>query len=76
MNKLKGHICKTGIKDSDGIELMVGDRVRFNYGIPLIGVVAPIVKQRGIFWCLTPDHNPKRCKLSKLREYVGDFYKD
>ena len=64
---------QTGIFDDYGDEVKVGDHVNFSYGIPPVGVHAPVVFEGGDFWVLTPRHNPKKEKLSNLAEHVGSF---
>lgn len=66
----------TGVLDADGVEVCIGDSVSFCYGIPPIGVTAPVIMQDDDVWVATPEHLPKRCRLTKLKEYVGDFYID
>jgi hypothetical protein len=61
--------------DDNGEIIADGDDIEFSYGIPPIRVVAPVVTIHGELWILTPGHNPSRCKLVELREYVGGFYK-
>ena len=65
---------KTGIFDSEGKEVCIGDLIHFSYGIPGIGVNAPIVIEKGIIYALTPGHNPKKVRLNTLKNHVGDFY--
>ena len=68
-------LLKTGIFDLEGTEVMIGGHVSFSFGIPPISVPrAPVVIQKGVIWVLTPGHNPTRCRLSRLDEYVGGFY--
>jgi hypothetical protein len=72
---MREDLLKTGIFDLHGTEVMVGGRVSFSFGIPPISVPsAPVVIEKGVIWVLTPGHNPTRCRLSKLNEYVGGFY--
>jgi len=65
-----------GIKDDDGFEIKEGDVVGFSYGIPPIGVKAPIVKKDGELYAITEGHKPPQCKLRLLRKHVGSFYKE
>ena len=61
-------------RDSDGNRVTGGDIVSFSYGIPPVGVVAPIERINGVLFAMTPAHNPKYCRLSELADHVGDFY--
>jgi len=61
-------------KDSDGRTIKAGDKIRFSYGIPPVGVVADVVDRGGQLVALTPDHLPKECLLTQLRKHVGCFY--
>lgn len=63
------------IKDDDGNYVRDGDQVHFSYGIPPVGVTAEVVMRHGVLWVLTPEHNPKKLKLSQLRKTVGSFYR-
>lgn len=65
----------TGVKDDDGYKLCVGDIVRFSFGIPPIVVAAPIEEIDGRYYAMTPDHNPKKCELRRLRQHVGNIYR-
>ena len=62
-------------KDDDGAATRAGDVVFFTYGIPPVRVLAEVVERDGVLWVLTPEHNPKECKLKKLRGYVGAWYR-
>jgi len=64
------------MKDMYGDEVVAGDRIKFSYGIPPIGVTAEIVNNNGELIALTPNHNPKECKLKKLKSYVGEWRKE
>lgn len=64
-----------GAKDDDGLWVTVGDTIRFSYGIPPVGVNAPIVERDGQLVALTPGHKPKECQLRRLRRHVGNWYK-
>lgn len=61
--------------DGDDEPVGEGDTISFTYGIPPVRVVGPVVRIRGELWVETPGHHPDRCKMSELREAVGDFYK-
>lgn len=63
------------IKDDDGNAIRAGDRVHFGYGIPGRSVNAEVVDRDGTLIVLTPSHNPRECRLDKLRSYVGNFWK-
>ena len=65
----------TPILDDDKVPVSAGDSIMFRYGIPFVQVVAPIIERDGILIALTPDHSPRECELSKLRGYVGNWYK-
>lgn len=62
------------VKDSDGNVVKAGDFVRFAYGQPPVGVRAPVVERDGDLVALTPDHNPKECRVDHLMRHVGDFW--
>ena len=62
------------VRDSDGVEVKPGDVVHFGYGIPGVGVDAPVIDRDGVLMALTPDHNPKECRVDRLERYVGHFY--
>lgn len=62
-------------RDSNGREVRAGDVISFSYGIPPVGVQAKITSIGGVLFAMTPGHSPDKCKLSKLKQYVGDFYK-
>ncbi len=64
----------TGVKDVDGVPVFEGDTVKFSYGMPGVGVKAPVVFDRGTFYVETPEHNPKRCALRQLKKHVGEFW--
>lgn len=64
------------IKDSDGIAVTPGCTVRFAYGIPPVAVAAPVIERDGKLIALTPDHNPKECRVDHLKRHVGDFWID
>ncbi len=63
------------IRDDDGAIVKVGDRINFSYGIPGVRVEGDLVEEQGVLSVLTPGHKPERCELSKLRGYVGHFWK-
>lgn len=62
------------IKDSDGVEVAKGDTIHFAYGIPPIGVIAPVISRGGKLIAITEGHEPPECPLSLLKRYVGDFW--
>jgi len=64
----------TGVKDADGTPVFEGDLIDFSYGMPGVGVRAPVVFERGSFYVETPEHNPKRCALRQLKKHVGEFW--
>jgi len=55
-------------------EIKAGDTISFSYGIPPIHVRAKVVDIDGTLWVLTPGHNPDKCRLDLLPEYVGAIY--
>lgn len=61
--------------DSDGERVKAGDSIQFSFGISPVRVIAKVERIGSRLYAMTPDHNPKHCQLSKLREYVGCFYK-
>lgn len=63
------------MKDNDGFEVKEGDVVSFSYGIPPVGVKAPIVLKDGELFAITEGHNPSKCKLKWLKKNIG-FYKE
>lgn len=63
------------LKDDDGIPTGNGDKIRFNYGIPPVVVIAKVVRKDNSLFALTPGHDPSECKLRSLRRYVGQWYK-
>lgn len=62
------------LRDSDGTEVSAGCTISFCYGIPPVGVIAPIVKRGRQLIALTPGHNPSECPVAELMEHVGDFW--
>ena len=64
------------LRDDDGEYVEAGDRVRFNYGIPPVLVVGPVVQDGCSLFVLTSGHTPERCNLRSLRRYVGVWYKE
>jgi hypothetical protein len=62
------------IVDSEGVEVTPGCTITFGYGIPPVGVVAPVIERKGVLIALTEGHNPKECKVSELMRHVGDFW--
>lgn len=63
------------MKDSDGNDVRVGDRITFSYGIPPVVVVGTIALRKRRWVVLTPGHNPGSCRLKRLRGYVGEWRK-
>lgn len=61
--------------DDDGVRVVAGDHITFSYGIPPVHVVARIESINRVLYAMTPEHNPKRCRLSELRECVGAWWK-
>lgn len=62
-------------KDADGKPIRAGDVISFSYGIPPVGVEAKIADVNGVLFAMTPGHKPDKCKLSELRQCVGEFYR-
>jgi hypothetical protein len=65
---------KRKIRDGDGVEVVAGCEIRFSFGLPPVGVLARVIERDGELFALTPDHNPKECKVRDLRRHVGDFW--
>ena len=61
------------LTDDDGHEVRAGDTITFSYGIPPVGVEAPVIERDGHLIALTPDHLPRECRVSMLRLHVGGF---
>jgi hypothetical protein len=61
--------------DDDGVRVGAGDHITFAYGIPPVHVIARIESINRVLYAMTPEHNPKRCRLAKLRECVGAWWK-
>lgn len=59
----------------DGHKIKAGDSIWFSYGIPPVRVVAKVERIGSLLYAMTPDHNPRRCELGRLRKFVGCFYK-
>ncbi len=66
--------AKRKIKDDDGIEVREGDVIHFCYGIPTVGVNAPVIKRDGKLIVITKGHNPPECPLNSIRRHVGNFW--
>ncbi len=67
-------MTRRAIKDDDGIEVREGDIIHFGYGIPPVGVKAPVISRDGKLIVLTKGHKPSECSLSTLRKHVGNFW--
>jgi hypothetical protein len=63
-------------KDDDGRPTRHGDKVRFSFGIPPLTVIGDIAEEDGKLYVLTPNNNPKRYRLNKLRACVGGWWKE
>ncbi len=64
------------MKDSEGNIVKDGDVISFSYGIPPVGVHAPIITdEKGELIAITEGHKPTQCKLKDLKKHVGYFYK-
>jgi hypothetical protein len=61
-------------RDSNDIEVKAGDTVYFGYGIPTVGVKAPVIERSGKLIALTKGHNPSECAVASLKKYVGEFW--
>jgi len=66
---------KKYILDDDDQRVSDGDEIHFSYGIPPVRVDGIVVTIKRELWVLTPGHNPNRCKMEDLRDFVGNFYK-
>ena len=60
--------------DTDGIEVTAGCTVFFSYGIPPVGVVAPVIERDGELIALTKGHHPAEARVAELEDAVGCFY--
>ena len=67
---------KRKILDSDGIEVTPGCTIFFSYGIPPVGVRAPVIERDGELIAITKGHHPEEGKVSELEDLVGCFYVD
>lgn len=63
------------MRDDDGKWVSAGDRIRFSYGIPPVGVDGKVVDRKGKLWVLTTGHIPGACPLRRLRRHVGEWFK-
>lgn len=63
------------VRDSEGQEVNHGDVVSFCYGIPPIGVRAPVIRRDGKLIAITKGHNPSETSVSSLHRHVGYFRK-
>ena len=70
-----GRMTRLVMLCDDGEQVGDGDEIIFSYGIPPVRVCAQVENFEGELWALTPGHNPSRCRLSELRDYVELFYK-
>lgn len=68
-------MARRAIKDDWGNVIKAGDVISFSYGIPPVGVKAPVVEKDGILWALTPGHAPEQAKLSYIRKWFN-IYKE
>lgn len=66
--------AKRRVVDGDGVEVVAGCEIRFAFGLPPVGVLALVIERDGALIALTPDHNPRECKVSELRRHVGEFW--
>ena len=62
------------VKDDDGVEVREGDIIHFGYGIPPVGVVAPVIERNGRLIAITKGHNPPECPVDQLRRHVSNFW--
>lgn len=67
-------IRRNRIRDSDGVEVKIGDVLQFSYGIPPVSVVAPVIERDGKLIALTAGHNPAECPVADIMDHVGDFW--
>jgi len=62
--------------DDDGEVVGCGDWIMFSYGIPPVRVYARLSTVKGVLTLTTlGNHRPRTMALSKLRDYVGCWYK-
>lgn len=64
----------TPVRDADGVAVQAGDVIHFSYGIPPVGVIAPVVERNGKLVAITEGHRPPECELSALKRHVGEFW--
>ena len=61
-------------KDNDGVEVCEGDTLHFAYGIPPVGVEAPVICRDGKLIAITKGHKPGECPVADLRRHVEYFW--
>jgi hypothetical protein len=64
---------RSKILDGDGVEVTEGCTIRFSYGIPPVGVTAPVINRNGKLIAITKGHNPAECPVRELEGHVGYF---
>jgi hypothetical protein len=62
------------VKDDEGVEVREGDVIHFGYGIPPVGVKAPVISRDGVLIAITKGHKPAECPVHQLRRHVGNFW--
>jgi hypothetical protein len=62
------------IYDADGVQVTDGCEVSFSYGIPPVGVIAPVIERDGDLIVITKGHHPEESYAMHLKDAVGDFY--
>lgn len=62
------------MRDSYGKTVKAGDIIYFGYGIPTVGVKAPVIEENGELVAITKGHTPEKCSLKDLKKYVGEFW--
>jgi hypothetical protein len=67
-------MAKRRMLDSNRKAVTPGCSIHFSYGIPGVGVTAPVVDEDGVLIALTPGHKPPRIKVAELKRHVGEFY--
>ncbi len=65
------------MKDEDGKDVRAGDVIRWEYGIPPVGVVSDIHEEGGELIAVHRDnHNPQCYALRLFRKHGIQFWRD